>query len=105
MNDPHASKPANIFYNDVSVDTSKYWISQLQPHTAVSFQIPNSYEPWKDIPCTYIFTERDNAIPISAQKAMAGSMGDISTVSLDASHSPFLSMPREVAQMIKNAST
>ena len=103
VTDLHASNPAHIFYNDVPVEIQNHWISQLQPHTAASFQIPNSYEPWNDIPCTYVFTEKDNAIPLFAQKAMAGGMGDISTVSLDASHSPFLSMPKRVAKVIRDA--
>ncbi|KAI9041120.1 alpha/beta hydrolase [Aspergillus affinis] len=104
VNDPHVSNPARVFYNDLPPETQSHWISQLRPHTATSFEIPNSYEPWKDIPCTYVFTEQDNAIPLFAQKAMAGGMGDISTVSLDASHSPFLSMPKQVAKIIVDAS-
>jgi hypothetical protein len=63
-----------------------------------------TYEPWNSkIPCMYVFTELDNAIPLAVQQAMASSMGDITTASLKASHSSFLSQPQNDAKLIQCA--
>ncbi|PWY91687.1 alpha/beta-hydrolase [Aspergillus sclerotioniger CBS 115572] len=102
-NDPEISNPANLFYNDLPRDVQDYWISQLLPTTTESFKVPNTYEPWKGIPCTYIHAEQDMALPLKIQKAMVAGMGPITTASLDSSHSPFLSMPREVAALVQES--
>ncbi|PYI02465.1 alpha/beta-hydrolase [Aspergillus sclerotiicarbonarius CBS 121057] len=102
-NNPEISDPANLFYHDLPKGVQDFWISQLLPITTESFKILNTYEPWKDIPCTYIHAEQDKALPLEIQKAMAGAMGPITTASLDSSHSPFLSIPRDVAVLVQES--
>jgi pimeloyl-ACP methyl ester carboxylesterase len=71
--------------------------------SARSVPIPITYEPWKDIPCMYIFTELDQGVPLAAQQGMVAQMGDITTVSLKTGHSPFLSQPEGVIKAIEQA--
>ncbi|KAH9205857.1 Alpha/beta hydrolase fold-1 [Leptodontidium sp. 2 PMI_412] len=102
-NDPVISNPAHVFYNDLPTKVANCWISKLVPITATDFAIPSVYEPWNDMPAFYIFTEHDNAIALAAQQGMAANMGNISTVSLNSSHSPFLSLPDKTAHAIIKA--
>jgi pimeloyl-ACP methyl ester carboxylesterase len=53
---------------------------------------------WHDRPSTYVVCERDQAIPLSAQEAMARRAG--ATVRLDAGHSPFLSRPNDLVKLL-----
>lgn len=56
------------------------------------------------MPCTYIFCEDDKAIPLPVQQGIAASMGsNITTFSIAASHSPFLSTPDKVVEGIELA--
>ncbi|RDL38797.1 Uncharacterized protein BP5553_03137 [Venustampulla echinocandica] len=102
-NNPIISDPAYHFYNDLPSNVQDYWISRLLPLAAADVTIPAIYEPWKDMPCTYVFTEQDNAIAPVVQQAMAAGMGKITTATLNASHSPFLSMPNKVVEVIQQA--
>ncbi|KAH8701986.1 Alpha/beta hydrolase fold-1 [Talaromyces proteolyticus] len=103
-NDRTISNPAHALYNDLPPAMQEHAISQLQPVNAASFEMPNSYEPWRDIPCTYIFAEQDNCVPLPGQQYFVSLMGDaVATASLDTSHSPFLSKPRELAALVQRA--
>jgi pimeloyl-ACP methyl ester carboxylesterase len=55
---------------------------------------------WRGRPTTYLITERDAIFPVAPQEALAGRAGS-STVRLATSHSPFLSQPRAVADIIE----
>lgn len=65
----------------------------------------SAYAPWKEaFEVGYIFTEKDQALGPSTQRRMfsnfpAGSF----SASLDSSHSPFLSRPDALADIIQNA--
>ncbi|PYH34163.1 alpha/beta hydrolase [Aspergillus neoniger CBS 115656] len=102
-NNPTISDPANLFYNDLPSDVQDYWISQLLPITAGCSQVPNTYEPWKYIPCTYIKAKQDHALSLEMQENMIATMESVTTRTLDSSHSPFLSMPRDVAVLVQKS--
>ncbi|KAI2841516.1 transcriptional regulator family: Fungal Specific TF [Aspergillus niger] len=102
-NNPAISDPANLFYNDLPSDVQDYWISHLLPMAAACSQVPNTYEPWNYIPCTYIQAKQDQALPLEMQEKMIATMGSVTNLTLDSSHSPFLSMPRDVAVLVQQA--
>ena len=54
---------------------------------------------WRDVPSTYVICDRDNAIPVPAQEAMAARAD--TTHRLDSDHSPFLTDPDAVAELIR----
>ncbi|KAI1171797.1 Alpha/beta hydrolase fold-1 [Nemania sp. FL0916] len=64
-----------------------------------------NYEPWKhEFRVGYIFAEKDEALPISRQRALASQFPAGSfTASLESSHSPFLSMPQTLADTLEDA--
>jgi pimeloyl-ACP methyl ester carboxylesterase len=95
----------DIFYNDIPKEEADKWIAKLNKQATKSFGDPCTYAAWKHIPSTYILCGKDNAIPIQAQELFIGQDGaDFKTERFEnASHSPFLSMPKETADAIKRA--
>jgi pimeloyl-ACP methyl ester carboxylesterase len=91
-------RPDEIFYNDCAPDVAAAGAARLTPQTAKSFTDQLTRTAWSEIPTTYVLCERDNAIPAFAQEAMSAHAGRVER--LDASHSPFLSRPDELAEII-----
>jgi pimeloyl-ACP methyl ester carboxylesterase len=88
-----------IFYNACPPDVARAAAARLRPQTRASFEQPVRAAAWHDIPSTYVICERDNAIPVVAQEAMAARAG--TTHRLDSDHSPFLGQPAAVADLIR----
>lgn len=79
-------------------------MASLESHTISVFKTGVSKIGYKDIPSYYIFCEKDNALPISAQQAMvqrARETIEVTTEALECGHSPFLVMPQETARIIR----
>ncbi len=91
-------RPGEIFFNDCTPEAAAASIARLRPQTAKSFTDPLTRTSWSEVPTTYVVCERDNAIPAFAQEAMSARAGRVER--LDASHSPFLSRPDELAEII-----
>lgn len=92
--------PETIFYNDMTPEHAAEMKRHLKQHSNQAFLSKLTYAAYRDIPTTYILCTKDNAIPIVAQEGMvarAKSLGaNITTVTLEASHSPFCSIPDAV---------
>lgn len=101
-NDTRANveNPEPIFFNDMSPEHATDIKRHLKQHSNQAFTSRLTFAAYKAIPTTYILCTKDNAMPFAAQEAMvaqARSLGaDITTVTLEASHSPFCSMPDAV---------
>jgi pimeloyl-ACP methyl ester carboxylesterase len=93
-----AQRPEEIFYNDCSPEVAAAASSRLVPQTRKSFTDQLTRTAWSEIPSTYVICSNDNAIPVFAQEAMSTRAGRVER--LDASHSPFLSRPDELAEII-----
>jgi pimeloyl-ACP methyl ester carboxylesterase len=92
------SRAEEIFFNDCSPEDAADAASRLEPQSLPSFEQPVRSVAWRDIPSSYLICERDNAIPPVLQEQLAERAGDVRRV--EASHSPFLSRPGEVAELI-----
>jgi hypothetical protein len=94
----------DVFYNDVPKDVAAHWASKLTYQAVGPFKTAQTYAAWKHIPSTYIICELDNTIPAAFQETMATQEGGLFTIErLNASHSPFMSMPKETAKLIRKA--
>lgn len=97
--------PEDIFYNDVEDPRDE--IMKLQPHSYRSFATKVTYAGWKHVPSTYLLCEKDNAIPLHAQKGMVDAAqkagADMKAETMDVSHSPFLTKPKELAMSVRRA--
>ncbi|MGY1641638.1 alpha/beta hydrolase [Geodermatophilus sp. SYSU D00703] len=91
--------PEPVFYNGVDPELTERAVSRLRLHSVSSFTQPLSRAAWTELPSTYVVCEQDQAIPVSAQEAMARRAGEV--LRMDAGHSPFLSRPAELATLLR----
>jgi len=90
------------FYDDCSEADANAAISRLVPEPAAPSvqQLRLTEERFGRVPKAYIHCTRDNAISLPRQRQFAAQWPLKRTLSLDSSHSPFLSMPDQLAQAI-----
>ena len=90
-----------VFYNTCPPGVADAAAARLRPHTMAAFVQPVTSVAWRDVPATYVICDRDHAIPVPAQEAMSARAG--TTHRLDSDHSPFLSDPAGVADLLRAA--
>ncbi len=73
--------------------TTKYRDEPLYPFATPARP---TAERWGKVPKVYVFTKRDQAVSPTLQQAMTEGVTFVKTVTLDTSHSPFLSEPELV---------
>ncbi|KAL3470984.1 alpha/beta-hydrolase [Aspergillus californicus] len=98
--------PGAVFYNDMDEGDVRVAVEALRPHNYMTFHSVVGYAAWKYVPCTYLYCLRDSAIPIAAQRMMVEEVAvgvGIRTEVVDASHSPFYSVPGEVVGAVRRA--
>lgn len=93
-----ATRSDEIFYGDCTPEQQQWADAQLTPQSLASFGQPLSRAAWQDVPSTYVVAEQDQAIPPQAQEAMSGHADEVRR--LASSHSPFLSQPAAVADLL-----
>lgn len=95
--------PRNRFYGDLSEEEAAKWTHLLRPQSLQVFLSKSTHAAWEDIKATYIHCQNDQAWPIAKQKFVVQGLGsqNFDTVTLKASHSPFLSMPEKVSEIIR----
>lgn len=98
----------DLFYNDLPAEKAKHWQSRLVNHSPATFADGNSsYAGWADVPVWYLHCTKDNAMKIEVQEAMvAGAKqagASVTTKTLQAGHSPFLSKVDETVAFIREA--
>ena len=96
-----AGQQRETFYADVPLDDATRAINRLQPTTYSTVTERLTAAVWRNTPSTYVICEEDRALPAAAQEQMAKRATN--TFRLRSSHSPMLSQPAEVAQIIADA--
>ncbi|MCH1513045.1 MAG: alpha/beta hydrolase [Acidimicrobiales bacterium] len=97
---PSAALPA--FYTDVDDKIAKEATKRLRPLPVTSFDAGVG-EAWRNIQTTYVICNRDAAIHPDRQRQMAELAGH--TIEWSCGHSPFLSKPRLVADLLSTLAT
>src|ERR1700743_408058 len=93
-----AMTPTTIFYNDVEPATARCAVARLGYQSYAAMSQPLTETAWQGIPSTYVICECDNALPGASQEQIAPRADDVQR--LCASHSPYLSQPGALAQLI-----
>ncbi|RAY15578.1 alpha/beta hydrolase [Actinomadura craniellae] len=93
---PH---PEEVFYGDVDPETAAASVARLTNQSLPALSQPLTRVAWKSIPSTYVICEKDAALPVPAQEAMSGRSERV--LRMDASHSPFLSCPGALADLLR----
>lgn len=101
--------PRKLFYHDLPEDEAEEWVAQLTPQSleALFKGGEHSYAGWRDVPVWYIGTVEDQGLPVAAQRVNVGMAREMGTSvehrELKSSHSPFLSQPHEVVELLMEA--
>lgn len=93
---------ASLFFGDVGPDAAAAAVAQLKPQSVLAFEEALTEVAWRTKPTTYVVTGQDAVFPDVAQEALAARAGS-RVEHLDTSHSPFLSQPHAVADIIEKA--
>jgi pimeloyl-ACP methyl ester carboxylesterase len=93
--------PMTAFYLDVDPADAEAAVARLRTQTLASFADPVTAAGWHEIDSTYVLCTQDQAIPYVAQQAMSARAGTVHT--MESSHSPFLSQPRELVTLLEAA--
>lgn len=97
----HCLGGADYGFHDIPSADKELWTSRLT-HTSIAvFSGTSTFEPWHVIPTAYIFCEEDRALPPPVQEQMAEMLNTTSIYRLKSSHSPYLSMPDKVADILE----
>ncbi|KAK8043262.1 hypothetical protein PG994_013745 [Apiospora phragmitis] len=98
--------PIKIFYADVEPKLAAKAVAALEPSSMRAMTDKGTFAPWDaGFQMGFIHTEQDQAIPIAIQKQMAALFpADHFTATLNSSHSPFLSMPEKLGEVLEQAS-
>jgi hypothetical protein len=94
--------PRELFFADASPDVAAAATAKLLPQAVRSFHDPVTSVAWRGKETTYVITEQDAIFPLPAQEALAARSGSAAP-RLDTSHSPFLSQPDALADIVELA--
>ena len=96
---PYPERTVELFYGDCDAATQSWAVHQVRPQAGAPFADPVPHPAWKDIPSTYIICANDGALPPEVQRnVFAPRTGQV--LELAASHSPFLSQPSALAELL-----
>lgn len=98
--------PKEIFYNDCADDDVAWAAARLVPQPAAPRQTPvrTTDGNFGRVPRVYIECTRDNAMPLERQRRLHARLPCERVIAMDASHSPFLSQPEELARHLMSIS-
>jgi pimeloyl-ACP methyl ester carboxylesterase len=96
------TEASSVFYQDVAHELAEDATGRLRPQALRAFTDPVTAAGWRNRPVTYVVTQRDKALPVEDQYAFAERAG-AAVVTLDTGHSPFLSRPHTVADIVNAA--
>ena len=91
-----------LFYADCEPADAARAIGLLRPDTAANFGLAPTAALWHDTPSLYVRATADRTWPVGLQERFAGRCAR--TVAVDSSHSPFLSRPDRIADLIETSS-
>lgn len=100
--------PGHHFYSDLSEENQQFWSAKLVYHPTNAQLSPPKIRveaAWKKMPVTYLICEGDEALPSPVQEMMIDRIEKaggptVSRERCDAGHSPFLSMPGRIVELV-----
>jgi pimeloyl-ACP methyl ester carboxylesterase len=96
-----------FFYHDCDEQTARWAFDRLTPERiGDSSEVPISVETFwgADLPRSFILCQQDRSQPRWLSDLVAERLG-VEPLTIDASHSPFLSRPGELAELLVHATT
>jgi pimeloyl-ACP methyl ester carboxylesterase len=94
--DPDAAR--DLFYGDSDDATARTLVARLRPMTLADAPGPRSEPAWKSVPSTYVLCTNDGVFPPEAQRVVATRVDHV--VEWPTDHSPFITRPKEIADLV-----
>jgi len=93
---------AEVFYNTSPPELAAWAAARLRPQQMQVYHDPLelTQERYGSVPRFYVEGLRDNAVSIAYQRAMTGRISCRQVFTLDCDHSPFLSEPQRLADIL-----
>ncbi|KAL2291328.1 hypothetical protein FJTKL_13941 [Diaporthe vaccinii] len=93
---------ASTIYHDLPPEEARYWASKIIDQSYAVQSTPIFRTAYKYIPSTCVVAEDDHALPLQYQEMFAAATGaDVKKI--HSGHSPQLSKPEELADLIEEA--
>ncbi|KAI1472657.1 Alpha/beta hydrolase fold-1 [Daldinia caldariorum] len=90
------------FYNDLPDDVVEQCFDSLVPFSQDSLETPVEFAaPDLTIPSAYLICENDLTVPLHVQEAFVASIPGIKVERCSAGHSPFISQPDRVVEVVR----
>ena len=86
------------FYADCTPEFANWAEARLRPQSQAVLAHDTGDAAWRHLPSSYILTSQDCALPPDFQRMFAAQADE--TYEIDSSHSPFLSRPDELADLL-----
>jgi pimeloyl-ACP methyl ester carboxylesterase len=93
-----SDRVVELFFHDCTPEVAASAAAQLRPMTMAAMTAGSRAAAWRERPSTYVVCTDDRALPVPLQQSCAARIGN--AVEMPTSHSPFLSRPGELAQML-----
>ncbi|MFE0193596.1 alpha/beta fold hydrolase [Streptomyces sp. NPDC058989] len=100
---PHEDAARRILFDDVPEADAARAVARLRPQSVRSLTQKVTTAGWRTVPSSYIVCDHDQALPPSRQRELATRADAVHR--LPSSHSPFLSMPRQLATLLGQIAT
>ena len=94
---PDLAQAAALFFGDCDANTQQWAVGRLRPQPTAPFAEPIEDPAWRHIRSTYIVCTLDRVMPLELQRGLFAPRTS-RAIELEASHSPFLSRPGQLAQ-------
>jgi pimeloyl-ACP methyl ester carboxylesterase len=94
-----AERAGALFYNDCSESIRTWALAQLRPHWGRCLAECAEYPSWQRHPSTYVACAQDQVLAPRIQRETYGARAQ-QLITLASGHSPFLSQPLELAQLL-----
>ncbi|WP_251096034.1 alpha/beta fold hydrolase [Streptomyces sp. Caat 7-52] len=99
---PYEDAPRILFHDVPEADTARA-VARMRPQSLRSFTEKVTTAGWRTVPSSYVVCDRDQALDPSRQRELATRADSVHR--LPSSHSPFLSMPRQLATLLGRIAT
>jgi len=94
-----AERAAPLLYGGCDAVTQQWAMRQLRPQCNAAFEEAIGTPGWKEVPSTYVICADDKVIAPELQRDVLAPR-TTQVIELDSGHSPFLSIPAELAEAV-----
>jgi pimeloyl-ACP methyl ester carboxylesterase len=96
---PDPARSDEVFYSECDEQTCKWAKGELRPQSRTAFEEAVPHPSWRNTPSTYVVCANDMALPAEVQRNVFAPRAT-EVIELKADHSPFLSQPDAVAELL-----